>query len=80
MAGICNEIVGERRLKGLLVRFATVWLVASGLATAQEAAETKPKVSNIPLTAEQLAVYRVVLHSWMENEVSAINLTIQTVP
>jgi hypothetical protein len=52
----------------------------AGLAAAQEFAETKPKVSDQPLTAEQLAIYRTVLHGWMENEVSAINLSIQTVP
>jgi hypothetical protein len=57
-----------------------VILVAAGLAAAQEAAETKPKVSDQPLTAEQLAVYRTVLHGWMENEVSVINLAVQTIP
>jgi hypothetical protein len=60
--------------------FATLMLVFAGLATAQEAAETKPKVSDQPLTAEQLAVYRVVLHGWMENELSAVNLSVQTTP
>lgn len=42
--------------------------------------EPKPKVSETPLTAEQLAVYRSVLRGWMENELSTINLAIQTVP
>lgn len=58
---------------------AALVLVFAGLAAAREAAESKPKVSDQPLTAEQLAVYRVVLHGWMENEVSAINLSVQTI-
>lgn len=59
---------------------AALVIVFACLAAAQEAAETRPKVSDQPLTAEQLVVYRVVLHGWMENEVSAINLSIQTIP
>jgi len=60
--------------------FLALMLFFAGLAAAQEAAEAMPKVSDQPLTAEQLAVYRTVLHGWMENELSAINLSIQTVP
>ena len=60
--------------------FAGLLVVFAGSAAAQEAAETKPKVSDQQLTAEQLAVYREVLHGWIENEVSTINLSIQTVP
>jgi len=59
---------------------AALLLVFPVLAAAQEDADTKPKVSDQPLTVEQLAVYRVVLHGWMENEVSAINLSVQTTP
>jgi hypothetical protein len=58
--------------------FLALMLFSAGLSATQESAETKPKVSDQPLTAEQLAVYRTVLHGWMENEVSAINLSIQT--
>ena len=50
------------------------------LATAQETQEAKPKISDKPLTAEQLAVYRSVLGNWMEGEVSTLNLSIQTTP
>jgi len=60
--------------------FLALMLFFTGLAAAQESAETKLKVSDTPLTAEQLAVYRTVLHGWMENEVSAINLSVQTIP
>ena len=70
----------RRRFAVIGVCLAALLIVFAGLAAAQEAAETKPKVSDQPLTAEQLAVYRVVLHGWMENEVSAINLSIQTIP
>jgi hypothetical protein len=59
---------------------AALVFVITGLAAAQEAGETKPRVSDQPLTAEQLAVYRVVLHGWMDNEQRAINLSIQTIP
>ena len=60
--------------------FLALMVFSAGRAAAQESAETKPRVSDQPLTAEQLAVYRTVLHGWMENEVSAINLSIQTIP
>jgi hypothetical protein len=49
-------------------------------ASGQQAEETKPKVSQIPLTAEQLAVYRTVLQGWMNDGPSAINLAVETVP
>jgi hypothetical protein len=52
----------------------------AGLAAGQDDQESKPKVSSKPLTAEQLAVYRVVLGNWMAQEMPAINLAIQTVP
>jgi hypothetical protein len=68
------------RFTGVAALFAALVLVLTGLAAAQEAVESKPKVSDQPLTAEQLAVYRTVLHGWMENEVSAINLSVQTIP
>lgn len=58
-------------------------IVLYGLATlaaAQQPQDAKPAVSDTPLTAEQLAVYRVVLHGWIENEVSTIHLSIQTNP
>jgi hypothetical protein len=68
----------KRKNAGLVVGLAAILLAAAALAGAQEAA--KPKVSDQPLTAEQLAIYREVLHGWMENEVSTINLSVQTVP
>jgi hypothetical protein len=68
------------RFAGIAALLVALVLVFAGLAVAQQAAETKPQVSDQPLTAEQLAVYRVVLHGWMENEVSAINLSVQTIP
>jgi hypothetical protein len=55
-------------------------LAAVGFAASQDSTETKPKVSDKPLTAEQLAVYRVVLGSWMAEEMPAINLAVQTTP
>src|SRR5208337_2190607 len=80
---MCRNDMGlaaGRRFAAIGACLAALLLVFPALATAQEDAESKPKVSDQPLTAEQLAVYRVVLHGWMENEVSAINLSVQTIP
>jgi len=62
------------------IRLAVLVIASVGLAAGQETPEAKPKVSDRPLTAEQLAVYRAVLHGWMENEVQTIHLAVQTVP
>ncbi|MGA2635170.1 MAG: hypothetical protein ABSF16_13125 [Terracidiphilus sp.] len=67
-----------------MVRFASLFtvlvLAAAGFAAGQDDQQPKLKVSDKPLTAEQLAVYRVVLGSWMAQEMPALNLSIQTVP
>jgi hypothetical protein len=55
-------------------------LAVAGTALAQKAEDAKPKVSDKPLTAEQISVYRAVLGNWMEGEVTSINLSNQTVP
>jgi hypothetical protein len=61
------------------VCLAFLTLAAVGLTDGQQAQETKPRVSDKPLTAEQIAVYKVVLHGWMDKELSTVNLSIQTV-
>ena len=70
--------------KSQLVRFTSLFtvlvLAAVGFAAGQDDQQPKLKVSDTPLTAEQLAVYRVVLGSWMAQEMPALNLAIQTVP
>jgi hypothetical protein len=71
---------GRRLIAPSIACLALLVLLAVRLASGQQVAETMPKVSDQPLTAEQLAVYRTVLHGWMENEVSTINLSIQTIP
>jgi hypothetical protein len=71
---------GKQKAVRFALRLAAILLAAVGLAAAQEASETKPKISDKPLTAEQLAVYRTVLHGWMDNELSTVNLSVQTVP
>jgi hypothetical protein len=53
-------------------------LACACLAAAGQQGE--PKLSSTPLTAEQLAVYRAVLHGWMENEVRVVNLADITEP
>jgi hypothetical protein len=50
------------------------------LATAQDTQDAKPEVSEKPLTAEQLAVYRAILGNWMQGELATVNLSVQTVP
>jgi hypothetical protein len=74
------RLAADWKFEAIVVCFAALMIVFTGQAAAQESAETKPKVSDTPLTAEQLAVYRTVLHGWMENEVSTINLSILTIP
>ena len=70
----------KRRLVMCALRLGVLALAAMGLAAGQEAREAKPKVSEKPLTAEQLAVYRAVLGNWMAQEMPALNLSAQTVP
>lgn len=73
-------VVAGRRVGRCLGCFTVILSAAIGLAVAQQPLATRLTVSDDPLTAEQLAVYRVVLHGWMENEVSMINLSNQTSP
>ncbi len=71
---------GKRRLMRCAAVLAVLMLALAGLAAGQDAPEARPKVSDKPLTAEQLAVYRVVLGSWMAQEMPALNLAVETVP
>jgi hypothetical protein len=68
------------RLVRCAASLAMLMLALAGSAIAQNDQEAKLKISDKPLTAEQLAVYRVVLGSWMAQEMPALNLAIQTVP
>ena len=67
---------GKRRAVGLAV----LMLALAGLAAGQDAQKAGLKVSEKPLAAEQLAVYRAALGGWMAQEMPALNLAIQTVP
>lgn len=71
---------GKRRPVRYALRLGVLALATVGLAAGQEAQDAKPKVSDKPLSAEQLAVYRAVLGNWMAQEMPALNLAIQTVP
>jgi len=62
------------------VRLAVLVLAGMGLAVGQEPPNAKPKVSDRPLTAEQLAVYRAVLPRMMDDDKQTINLAVETVP
>lgn len=56
-------------------------LLSAGTADGQRA-EAKPLVSDRPLSAEQLAIYRAVLGGWMDNAegTHTVHLAIQTAP
>jgi hypothetical protein len=71
---------GGQWLARTAVRLAVVGIAFGVLAAAGHAQDDSPKVSDKPLTAEQLAVYRAVLADWMAREMPAMNLAIQTVP
>lgn len=45
-----------------------------------ESDDAKPVVSDKPLSAEQLAIYRLILKGWMVDGKHVIHLSIQTVP
>ncbi len=75
-----REFEGKVRLVRFASLFTVLVLAAAGIAAGQDDQQAKPKVSDKPLTAEQLAVYRVVLGRWMAQEMPALNLAIQTVP
>jgi hypothetical protein len=62
-----------RKCAGLAV----VLIAAVSFAAAQG---SKPKVSDKPLSAEQLAIYRSILGEWMRHGWSSVNLAVQTVP
>lgn len=74
-----NAVLAKEQSRSLAC-LAFIIFALTLLAVAQQAQGPKLTVSDQPLTAEQLAVYRVVLHGWMENEVGAINLSNQTIP
>jgi len=66
---------------GRLLLASVVALVVLGFASgsiAQQAPPPAPKVSDQPLTAEQLGVYKFILTHWMYDGKSPLNLIIQT--
>jgi hypothetical protein len=65
--------------------FAIIWaallltlILAVAAALGQETSNSKPKVSDKPMTADQLAVYRVNLHGWMDDGKHSIHLSVAT--
>jgi hypothetical protein len=61
-------------------RIGILLLLAVGIPSAQQARQAKSKAKDAPLTAEQLAVYQVVLHDWIDDGKAPVNLAMQTVP
>jgi hypothetical protein len=61
----------------ILRSFVFLWLALVNM-PALGAQESKPKVSDAPMTSEQLAIYRIVLNGWMDNRKHPVHLSIQT--
>ena len=67
-------------MKRSIVPWSLAFLALACACLAAAGQQGEPKVSSRPLTAEQLAVYRAVLHGWMDNEVLVVNLADKTEP
>jgi hypothetical protein len=72
-----NEVFGWSQ-KGFIACCALTVQLSLSLAVGQEARNSRPIVSDQPLDAEQLVIYRTLLVSWFQGEKAAINLAIQT--
>jgi len=70
----------RRVLHAPVVQIAVLALVAVTMASGQQARQARAKAKETPLTAEQLAVYQVLLHDWIDDGKTAINLSTQTAP
>jgi hypothetical protein len=60
--------------------FAAVAISGFGLLARAQQDEVKVVQTDQPMTADQLAIYRTVLHSWMDNGKAAIHLSMRTMP
>jgi len=67
----------ELRMRNVFL-IALVWLALTAVSKVQD--EPKPAISNEPLTAEQIAIYRVVLADYMKGTHDALNLADRTEP
>jgi hypothetical protein len=71
----------ERKLQSCLLAVLSLTISSTcSYSSGQSPDEIKPKVSDLPLTDEQLGVYRVILSGWMSNEVTVLNLADLTEP
>src|SRR5580658_7876250 len=71
-----NAIRAVAQLGLCLALFA---LVSAAAAAGKKSDDAKPKVSDQPLTTEQLAIYKIILHKWMDDGKHPFNLGIQTI-
>ena len=60
----------------LLVIMSLVLVIVPPLTSGAQ--EPKPKLSDMPITPEQLAIYRIALHDWMDDGKHPIHLSIET--
>ena len=74
-----NEIF-QWSQKGFIACGALALQLTLSLVVGQETKESKPKVSDQPLAAEQLAIYRAILAGWVDDGKEPVHLAIQTVP
>ena len=63
---------------GLMLWIVVIFCAAQAIAQAEK--EQPPKVSDSPLTSDELAIYHAVLDGWMRDTNQPIFLSIQTVP
>jgi hypothetical protein len=70
----------RRALRAFVLEIAVLALVGVALASGQHARPARSKAKDVPLSAEQLAVYQVVLHDWIDDGKTTANLSTQTVP
>lgn len=66
------------RLRTPLMATLALSFLSVGMHGPAQSNEPKPSVSPDPLTAEQLAVYKTILHGWMDDDKSNVNLASQT--
>ena len=64
----------------LCLLFVVCFALLGSFALAQANSDPKITIDEAPLGADQLAIYRVILHGWMDNGKSPVHLALQTVP
>lgn len=67
-----------RRMAVRAVTATAIFLVLAAVARAQSASEASPEISEKPLSADQLDIYRAILDKWLGGGKSVVNLSDET--